>query len=322
MRRRKSNWRSFCHGFMLAGLPMLAFAGADYLFAPPSDTTATNAQIRQQTVSHRLSETTGAAHEQRVRADQVHSNTGPKAGALVHVANHADQKAPAEDTYSSLVAAIQRELTRVGCYAGDADGSWTGRTKVAMRAFNDSVHVSLGADQPDYILLTLLQGHNGKACSRPCGTVNAGAQCIDKTIEARRMPATAPETRQAAAGPAERPASSSAKVASPIAPIGTTASARPPVTTQSPAHETEPHQETVAATPSEPLPGRMSIGAPPSAEPDHREKVAAVREDHPREHAPPAVRSRPAHVTRPAAPVSSSKSRLSRTFIELSRNSP
>jgi len=171
---------------MLAGLPMLAFAGADYLFAPPSDNAGADIQIRQRTVSHRPSEPTRADNRQPIHPARAHTDAGQKAGVLVHVANRADEQPSADDTYSSLAAAIQRELTRVGCYAGESDGSWTNRTKAAMRAFNDSVHVNLGTDQPDYILLTLLQGHNGKACSRPCsGAVNTGAQCIDKTIEAR-----------------------------------------------------------------------------------------------------------------------------------------
>jgi hypothetical protein len=307
---------------MLAGLPMLAFAGADYLFAPPSDSTRSDPQIRQATINHRPNEARRAAsHRQQIHPAQTHVDIGQKTGALVHVANRADEQPSANDTYSSLVAAIQRELTRVGCYAGESDGSWTSRTKVAMRAFNESVHVNLGTDQPDYILLTLLQGHNGKACSRPCNSaINAGTQCIDKAIEARRVPPVAPKTRQAAAGLPPGQTSSAARALAPVAPTWTTATSRPPVTAP-PAHETE-QQQAIAAAPAEPLPGRMSIGAPASVQPDPPEKVAAVHEDHPRpEYAPPPVRSRPAPVVRPAPPVSSRRS-ISRTFIELSRSSP
>jgi hypothetical protein len=310
---------------MLAGLPMLAFAGADYLFAPPSDKTGSDPLIRQAVVGAHP-KTAEAARS--VARPPVHGRSGEMNGALVHVANHAEAKPPAEDPYSSLVASIQRELTRVGCYAGEADGSWTNHTKVAMRAFNDSVHVSLGTDQPDYILLTLLQGHSGKACARACsGGMNPSAQCIDKTIEARRVPPARLDTRQAAAGSTAQATTSSAKIPLPVkapvpvAPTWSTATARYPAAVP-PAYEAPRYRETVA-TPAEPLPGRMSVGAQPSSEPEPRESVASAAADSPQpEHAPMMATSRPAPVARPSAPVSNSKSRLSRTFIELSRNSP
>ena len=63
-----------------------------------------------------------------------------------------------------LTRMIQRELARVGCYSGAADGNWSDDTRGAMAAFNGSVRVELPVTGPDYILLTLLQGHGARAC--------------------------------------------------------------------------------------------------------------------------------------------------------------
>jgi hypothetical protein len=66
-----------------------------------------------------------------------------------------------------LSRAIQIELKRVGCYPGNVDGNWDAGTQRAMVAFIGRVNASLPTAQPDYILLTLLKGHGGPACTRP-----------------------------------------------------------------------------------------------------------------------------------------------------------
>lgn len=340
MRRRRSNWRSFGHGFVLAGLPILAFAAADYLFAPPSPSTRIDTISRSLMIGQRVEDGNAAipaASRTQRTVDTTPTNSA--AGALQQVADRETPKAPAADPHSSLVVSIQRELHRVGCYTGEADGSWTDRTRVAMRAFNDSVHVHLGTDQPDYILLTLLQGHSGKACSRPCnGVVSAGAQCIDKTIEARRVPPATLVTREAAVDRAGQATTSSAQAPVPVAPTWSTATAKAPqALPQAARSEPSPQVEAASAVvvepqrakeESEPLPGRMAVGARPTREPRETEDAstataAVVPAVEPV--ATPAqrmVRSRPAPVARPAVAASSSKARLSRTFVELGRNSP
>lgn len=65
---------------------------------------------------------------------------------------------------------IQGELKRVGCYDGEIDGVWTGSTRKAMKSFNDRINASLPVEEPDYILLTLLQGHSSRACGNGCPT--------------------------------------------------------------------------------------------------------------------------------------------------------
>lgn len=66
---------------------------------------------------------------------------------------------------ASLARELQRELKRVGCYNGDVNGVWTTSSRMAMKSFTDHVNASLPIDNPDYVLLSLVQGHQDKACS-------------------------------------------------------------------------------------------------------------------------------------------------------------
>ena len=159
-RRRKSYIRSFASGLLLTGLPIAAFFGADYLLAPPtSSTSAVFTRFFQSPPTG----TTAIAHSEMPKMAEprlspvLHAPTPPVRTSAV--------RTPA-NAHGALVTSIQQELQRVGCLSGDVDGNWNDRTQVAMQAFNSSVRVNLPTRQPDYILLTLLQGHSSKACSR------------------------------------------------------------------------------------------------------------------------------------------------------------
>lgn len=99
-----------------------------------------------------------------------------------------------EDPKQRLARSIQIELARVGCYNGMIDGDWSAETRKAMKAFNDRVNATLPIAQPDYILLTLLQGHAAKACGTLCPPGQAEADngsCLPRSVlaEARRQSA-------------------------------------------------------------------------------------------------------------------------------------
>lgn len=66
---------------------------------------------------------------------------------------------------ASLARELQRELKRVGCYGGEVNGVWTTSSRMAMKSFTDHVNASLPIETPDYVLLSLVQGHQDKACS-------------------------------------------------------------------------------------------------------------------------------------------------------------
>ena len=96
---------------------------------------------------------------------------------------------PGDDaTRMQLTRDLQRELQRVGCYGGEITGSWTPSTKRAMSAFMDRVNATLPIEEPDYILLTLVQGQTSTACGASCpsgqGLSNEG-RCVPQAVIAQ-----------------------------------------------------------------------------------------------------------------------------------------
>ena len=81
---------------------------------------------------------------------------------------------------ATLARALQRELKRVGCYQGEISGVWTTSSRMAMKTFNEHVNAALPVDNPDPVLLSLVQGRRERACSAPCPagqTAAAGGAC-------------------------------------------------------------------------------------------------------------------------------------------------
>ena len=109
--------------------------------------------------------------------------TRPGTTAAVSSATPGDNNARRE-----LVRSLQAELKRVGCFSGEATGSWNGSSKRALMAFMERVNASLPVEQPDYIQLTLLQGQAGTVCGRECpkgqGQSSEG-RCVPSAILAR-----------------------------------------------------------------------------------------------------------------------------------------
>ena len=92
---------------------------------------------------------------------------------------------------ASLARALQRELQRVGCYDGEINGNWSTSTRMAMKAFTDRVNASLPTDAPDYILLSLVQRHEGKACGTGCPTgqnLSDEGRCVPSAVLAKAAP--------------------------------------------------------------------------------------------------------------------------------------
>jgi peptidoglycan hydrolase-like protein with peptidoglycan-binding domain len=82
---------------------------------------------------------------------------------------------------------IQQQLKRLGCYYGRIDGSWGVGSKDAMKFFMDRVNAALPLEQPDYVLLTLLQAQSGRTCDEcPAGQIPAaGGRCVPQAIYAQ-----------------------------------------------------------------------------------------------------------------------------------------
>ncbi len=163
-----------------------------------------------------------------------------------------------------LVVEIQRKLKKRGCYWGRIDGSWGSGSKYAMQAFIDRINAALPVEEPDYVLLTLLQTNSNKTCDgcRAGQTLTVGGSCVPQTIVADKQGKTGsggqggaevlPWQQAGAPQPASQPL---------LRPVGTTI-----VTTA-------------------PLPGRMAIGGPrqlpppPDADDSWSSSVATVTVD-------------------------------------------
>ena len=88
-----------------------------------------------------------------------------------------------------LAQAIQTELKRVGCFSSDVDGVWNEGTRRAIRTFTERINATLPVDEPDYILLTLVQGQKERACGKACppGQVAVGEdRCEPRAIVAQK----------------------------------------------------------------------------------------------------------------------------------------
>jgi hypothetical protein len=90
-----------------------------------------------------------------------------------------------------LARALQRELRRVGCYNGEITGVWTTSSRMAMKAFIERVNATLPIDNPDPVLLSLVQGHRERACGADCPpgqTATGAGACMPNAVRAAREP--------------------------------------------------------------------------------------------------------------------------------------
>jgi hypothetical protein len=291
---------------VVAGLAMGSYA---YL-PPPSDEAtdiakelpvpaALERQVRRDDEPVRTFSPTSPAFRERASFDAV--TAAPSAAAMkpstwttVVTAEQSESmalKSPEpgdKETRFELARDLQRELRRVGCYKGEITGAWTPATQAAMAAFMDRVNATLPTDEPDYIQLTLVQGHDGVACGVECpaGQVNAeGGRCVPRAVVAlaSRKSKRLEERRMAEArlGIHEAP--------SPVASMNTVSQRKaPPAQTVTTAeHEQLPWLDgngqaispSAIVTHAEPLPGRMAVGGPVADVPPPSNSVASSSSD-------------------------------------------
>jgi hypothetical protein len=106
------------------------------------------------------------------------------------------------DDRASLVRELQRGLRRVGCYEGEVSGVWTQQSRGAMRAFTGRINAALPVDEPDSVLLALVQGHKDKACGMPCPPgegLAADGRCLPSALLAQARKPTLPQAAAIAA---------------------------------------------------------------------------------------------------------------------------
>jgi hypothetical protein len=247
--------RTFSGVVLLAGVCVGLFV---YLPAPVDrNTTLTNAQQHSNTstVAKDLVAETRAQHGPRsfspaIALTSVATSDGPSVtrpdplgGWSTTSASepHRTLEPTSPESRYRLVVDLQQELKRVGCYWGRADGSWGSGTRHALQSFMARVNAALPSDEPDYLLLSLLKSQSGEVCGAcPADQVQAsGGRCIPQTTVAYGQPNTEATT------------------------AGAPSSALPWQTT-TPAPSTKPVFTALpnSVVSTEPLPGRMAIGAP------------------------------------------------------------
>lgn len=210
-------------------------------------------------------------------------------GANTNAAPVLNSAAPAKHDYDAryrLIRDLQAELKRVGCYTGNIDGDWGPGSRYAASNFLRKVNATLPIRNPDYILLSLVRGHPDRACGINCPsgqTLGSDGRCIASVIAQRTQrtnspPPSKPGLRVHDALPAsDKPARETRIVGAQgddtiVAPTPRLVR-RPDVAkvNQQPAQPPPPAStlqrwgtaDSRAVMPRrEPLPGRMSIGAP------------------------------------------------------------
>ena len=304
---RPSLFQAFATGFFWAGASTLTAVGLYYYLAPPADAQygldnvkASIAEIvpglaRWTQKAYSVERTSNVKVADFAPDSPVASNDG---SALKEAQTRVAQQQADVQAQHVLVRSIQQELHRVGCYGGSVDGNWTDGTRSAMNAFNDSVQVKLPLKSPDYILLTMLQGHARQACNTtPADKSQVAAR---NTPRIRREVASAKEGVPAA--PATRDAWTTTVTSQPPAASQATAArsvlaAAPPV----PVPQANTDVPLVASVPA--LPGRMAIGAPrpilPSQQVAPSNRTLQLAPQYAA--APQAVIARPAPVPQPQA---------------------
>ncbi|HRN84569.1 MAG TPA: hypothetical protein PK857_07090 [Hyphomicrobium sp.] len=72
---------------------------------------------------------------------------------------------PLADDARDLTRAVQTALKDAGCYHGAVDGVWAGQTTAAMEEFTRRVNARLPVEEPDAVLLALVETHDDVSCA-------------------------------------------------------------------------------------------------------------------------------------------------------------
>ena len=85
--------------------------------------------------------------------------------------------------------ALQRELKRHGCYAGEADGDWGPASRYAAAIFTAAVNAKLPVDKPNEFLLALSRNHHDPVCTQAGSITTASTTPIRRvTVATDTMP--------------------------------------------------------------------------------------------------------------------------------------
>jgi peptidoglycan hydrolase-like protein with peptidoglycan-binding domain len=141
----------------------------------------------------------------------VQYSRGDTGGPVYTVPSRAPSAAPKQpappasrridpDDKAALTRELQRELRRVGCYGGEINGVWTTSSRLAMKTFVERANAALPIDNPDPVLLSLVQGYRDRACGVACPpgqTATRGGACLPDAVAAKAPPEAPPDAKGA-----------------------------------------------------------------------------------------------------------------------------
>ena len=291
--RRRSLTGSFAYGLVIAASGAGLAVAAHHVLAPPGPESEVAA------VDRNVAETASATLDRWSRLFGMHraeagGTEAPAKAVAAPAAGDVEpearpdvgerQRVVTAEASKALVRNIQTELQRVGCYTGGAHGNWDMPTQMALAAFNEVVKVQIGSSGPEYVHLTLLQGHGTRACARPCTVEDGLKACVPRPAVAKARPAGAPRSPAAESDVArpEAPRVAAAPlppaaVPTPPSPVliregswrpatGAMPPAAPPPAQSNPPPASPAAPQLAAAPPSAaPLPGRSALGGPSPA---------------------------------------------------------
>jgi hypothetical protein len=104
---------------------------------------------------------------------------------------------PRASDRAGLARELHKELKRVGCYEGDITSTWTPTSRQAMRRFTQSVNAKLPLEEPDVVLLRLVQSQAHRVCTCPAGAAEgAKAACTESAAAPEPAKKSVAETRR------------------------------------------------------------------------------------------------------------------------------
>jgi hypothetical protein len=181
----------------------------------------------------------------------------------------ASSKPTDDDARRELTRDLQTELKRVGCFDGDISGIWSPASKKAMSAFMDRVNATLPVEDPDYILLTLVQGHSAQACGKGCPAgqgLSSDGRCQPRAILAQSA-RKSDERKLVDRGDRRPTAEPGGHKTADVGAVQTNSISKPAVSASGAASgawttSTTASVEQPKASAPAPMPGRMAMGAP------------------------------------------------------------
>jgi hypothetical protein len=122
------------------------------------------------------------AEEQRLAAISATEEAKARAKKAGLTPDVDDKRSPLElaSDPSALTRVLQRELKRVGCYAGEADGTWAPKTKEALVQFARLLKLELATAAPSAAALQAVIDKQARVCPMICGSGerNVNGRCV------------------------------------------------------------------------------------------------------------------------------------------------